>query len=88
MPHDDLEEALESLSAVLNDIVGESVGEHFAWKRRYSNAGRFSLKNIPKRLEIRVAAANRGSSQLEGWNVGLKVQISVSCLSLPDCEEQ
>lgn len=70
MSRDNLKETLETFSAVLDDIVTEPIGEHFAWQWGYCDARAFALQDIAEVLEVRVAAAHDGMFQFEGGDVG------------------
>jgi hypothetical protein len=53
-----LEETLQSLAALLNDLIREAVGEDLSWKWGDVDSGRLTLQHIPEPLEIRVTATN------------------------------
>lgn len=54
---------------MLNHIVTEAIGEHFAWQWRNSNSRTLTFKNIAKVLEIRIAPTDTGMAQLESGDV-------------------
>lgn len=70
MPSDDLQEALQTLAAVLDDVVTEPVGENLPGERGYSDARALALQDIAEILEIGVSAAHDGVFQFEGGDVG------------------
>lgn len=69
MANDDLQEALQSLTAMLDDIVAEAVGEDLAWQRRDCDPGRLALENIAEVLKVGVAPAHTTMSQLKGGDI-------------------
>lgn len=70
MSSDDLEEALQTLAAVLNDVVAEPVGENLPGERGYRDARALALQDIAEILEVGVPAAHDGVFQFEGGDVG------------------
>lgn len=70
MSSDDLEEALQTLTTVLDDVVAESVGENLSGERGYRDARALALQDIAEILEIGVPAAHDGVFQFEGGDVG------------------
>jgi len=67
-----LQETLQSLAALLNDLIREAVGEDLSRKWGDVDSGRFSLQHIPEPLEIRVAATDSRRFQLESRDIGLQ----------------
>lgn len=67
---DDLEEALQTFAAMLDDVVAEPVGENLPWQWGYRDTRAFALEDIAEILEIRVTAAHDGVFQFEGGDVG------------------
>jgi len=67
--HNYLQEPLEPFPPVLNNIIGEAVGEDLARKRRDGYAGRFALKDISEVFKVGVPAADRGGFKLERWYI-------------------
>lgn len=70
MADDDLQEALQSLAAMLNHVVAEAVGEDLAGQRGDGDASGLALEDVAEVLEVRVAPAHAAVSQLEGGDVG------------------
>lgn len=70
MSGDDLEEALQTFAAMLDDVVAEPVGENLPWQWGYRDTRAFALEDIAEILEIRVTAAHDGVFQFEGGDVG------------------
>lgn len=70
MSSDDLEEALQTLTTVLDDVVAESVGENLSGERGDRDARALALQDIAEILEIGVPAAHDGVFQFEGGDVG------------------
>lgn len=75
MADDDLQEALQALAAVLDDVVGEAVGEDLARQGGDGDAGGLALEDVAEGLEVRVAPAHRRLLELEGWDVGLHADL-------------
>lgn len=67
-----LEEALQSLTALFDHIVREPIREHLAWQRRDVDARALPLKNVPERLKVAVPAAHDRVPDLECRDVRLK----------------
>ena len=70
MAHDDLQEPLQTLAAVLYDVVAETICEHFPGERRNVHARALALEDIAEVLEVGVAAAHGAVLELEGGDVG------------------
>lgn len=66
---DNLEEALQTLAAVLNDIVAEPVGKNLPGEWGYRDARAFALQDITEILKIGVPTAHDGVFQFEGGDV-------------------
>lgn len=64
-----LQKTLQSLPPVLNHIIAEPVGEYLAWKWRDCDSRALALQDIPKVLEVRVAATHDRMLQLERGDV-------------------
>lgn len=77
MPHDDLEELLQTRPAALDHVVAKPVGEHLAGKRGDGHAGALPLKDVAEVLKVRIAAAHRRLPQLEGGDVGATYNLVV-----------
>lgn len=70
VPDNDLEELLQPRSPILDDLVTEPVGKHFAGKWRDSHSGALAFQNIAEVFKIRIPSPHRRLAQLEGWNIG------------------
>lgn len=70
MSSHDLQEPLQSLTAVLDYIVAEPVREDFAREWRDGHARAFALEDVAEVLEVGVAAADDGVLEFEGGDVG------------------
>ena len=68
--NDNLQKALQALSAVLDHVVGEAVGEDLAGQRGDGDARRLALQDVAKRLKLAVPAADRRRLELEGGEIG------------------
>jgi len=64
MSDDDLKEPLQSLAPVLDHVVREAIGEHFARQRRDSDTRGFALKDLAKVFEIAVSSTDAGEPKL------------------------
>lgn len=58
---------------MLDDVVGEPVGEDLAGQRWYRHTGGLSFEDVAKILEIAVAASHDRVSELEGRDVGARM---------------
>jgi hypothetical protein len=70
VPSNNLQEALETLAAVLDNIVAETVGEDLAGQWGYRDSCTFALEDIAEVLEVGVPAAHHGMLQFESGDVG------------------
>ena len=70
MAHNDLQEPLQSLAAMLNYVVGEAVGEHLPRQGGDGNPFALPLQYVAEVLEVGVAAADGAVLELEGGDVG------------------
>ena len=55
---------------MLNHIVVEPVGEHFARQGRNGHASGFTFEDVAEVFKVRIAAAHRRDFELECGNVG------------------
>jgi hypothetical protein len=60
MASDNAQEPFQAFSPVLDDLVRETVREHFSRERRNIDSGRFVLEDIAESLEIGVSATDEG----------------------------
>lgn len=58
---------------MLNDIVTETIRENLARQRGNRDARALALQNVAEILEVRVAATDDGVAELEGGDVGARV---------------
>ena len=70
MTGDNLQETLQTLAAVLDDVVAEAVRKDLAGQRGDGDARALALEDVAEVLEVRVAAAHDRVLQLEGGDVG------------------
>jgi hypothetical protein len=70
VPSNNLQKALETLAAVLDHIVAETVGEDLAGQWGYRDSCTFALEDIAEVLEVGVPAAHHGMLQFESGDVG------------------
>ena len=75
MPSDDGEEALEALTAALDDLVREAVREDLAGQRGDVHARALALEDVAEGLEVRVPPANNRVAELECWDIRLAYTI-------------
>ena len=65
-----LQEPLQSLPAVLDDIVTEPIRKHLPGQRRNRHPCALALQDIAEIFEIGVAAAHDGVLELECGDIG------------------
>jgi len=70
MTNNDLQEPLETFPPMLDNIVTEPICEDLARQWRDCHSCRFSLQDLAKVLEIRIAPTNRAMAELEGGDIG------------------
>lgn len=58
--HHNLQKPLKALATVLNNVVGEAVGEHLAGQWRDGDSCGFALEDVAEVLKVGVAAADGG----------------------------
>jgi hypothetical protein len=75
MSHHDSQKPLQPLPAMLNHVIAEAVRKHFAGQRRDGHARALPLQDLAEVFEVRVAAADDGVAQLEGWDAGVQVDL-------------
>lgn len=71
---DNREEALESLTARLDDLVREAVREDFSWEWGDVYARRFALEDVTEGFEVGVAPAYGRLAKLECGDVCLFIR--------------
>lgn len=72
MSRNNAEEALETFSSGLDDLVREAVREYLAWERRNVHPGGLVLENIAERLKVGVAPAHERVTELECRDIRLR----------------
>lgn len=72
---DNLQEALQAFATVLDDVVGEAVGEDLAGERGDGDTGRLAFEDVAEGLKVRIAPPHRGLLELEGRDVGLHADL-------------
>lgn len=72
MSRDNAEEALETFSPGLDDLVRKAVREYLAWERRNVHPGGLVLENIAERLKVGVAPAHERVTELECGDIRLR----------------
>lgn len=70
MPRYNLQEPLQTLAAVLDNVVAEPVGEYLPRERGDRHARALALQDVAEVLEVRVAAPHDRVLEFEGWDVG------------------
>lgn len=73
-----LKETLQSLAALLNDLIREAVGEDLSGEWGDVDSGGLSLQHIPEPLEVRVTATNSRRLQLKGRDIGSADNLIIS----------
>jgi hypothetical protein len=85
MSRNNAEEALETFSSGLDDLVRKAVREYLAWERRNVHPGGLVLENIAERLKVGVASAHERVTELKcrdirlcngKSNVGMGIMVS------------
>lgn len=69
MADDNLQEALQPISTMLNHVIAEPVRKDLAGQLRDRDARTLPLQDVPEVFEIRVAASHATVLQLEGRDV-------------------
>ena len=70
MPHDNLQEPLQSSPSILDDGVVEPVDVDLPRQRRDADPRRLPLEQVTEDFEVGIAPANLGAAKLEGGDVG------------------
>ena len=70
MPDHNLQEPLQSLSPMFYHVIAESVCKDLAGQRRNCHSGTFSLQDVTKIFEVRIATADSAVFELEGRDIG------------------
>lgn len=70
MPHDNLQEPLQSFPPMLNHIVTESIGKDLARQGWNGNPRRFPFQDIAEVFEVGVASADGAVLEFERGDVG------------------
>ena len=78
MPDDNLQEPLQSLPPVLYHVIAESVCKDLAGQRRNCHPGTFSLQDVTKIFEVRIATTDSAVFELEGRDVGSADNLIIS----------
>lgn len=84
MSDNNLQEALQAISARLDNIIAEAIGENLARQRGDIHAAALALQDIAEVFKVAVAAAYGAVLQLEGWDVG-PADDFVVCVHLARC---
>lgn len=84
MTSNNLQETLQTLAAVLDDVVAEAVRKDLAGQRGDGDARALALEDVAEVLEVGVAATHDRVLQLEGGDVGAADDL-VRGVHVPGC---
>ena len=78
MSDHNLQKPLQSLSPMLYHVIAESVCKDLTGQRRNRHSGTFSLQDVTKIFEVRIATADSAVFELEGRNIGSADNLVIS----------